>query len=218
MKFLDTPRSGSMQGITASRNRYGQYLRARAIPVNPRTTFQAAARARLAANSASWRGLSGAQRAGWADLATQMSRSDALGSTYLLNGFASFVSVNNNLLLVGDARVLSAPALVTPPVIDTATIILTAAVFSVGFAATPLPAGTRLLAYASPQRAAGRSFEADLRFIVSSLAAAATPLVLTTAYTARFGVPVAGNRIFVSLHCMTGGFRSGSLLVSQLVV
>ena len=217
MTFLDTPRSGSMQGITASRNRYGQYFRSRAIPVNPRASYQAAVRARLAANSASWRLLTNAQRAGWADLATQMSRSDALVSSYLLNGFAAYVSVNNNLLLVGDARVLAAPALVTPPVIDTATLTLTAAAFSVAFTSTPLPAGTRLLAYASPQRAAGRSFEADLRFCAASLAAAATPLVLTTAYTARFGVPVVGNRIFLSIHCMTGGFRSGSLLVSQLV-
>jgi hypothetical protein len=146
-----------------------------------------------------------------------MSRSDSLGTGYVLNAFGAFVSVNNNLLAVSAARVLDAPALVTPSTPDSVTITLTAAAFSVAYTPTPLAAGTRILAYASPQRSAGRSFEGDLRLVAFTTAAQASPLVLTTAYAARFGSPIAANRIFMSFHSTFGGFRSGPLSVSQVV-
>jgi len=171
----------------------------------------------MSANAAAWRTCSANQKAGWAALSTQMARTDALGSGYLLNSFGAFVSVNNNKLMVGDARVLDAPALVTPATLDSVTITLTAAAFSVVYAPTPAAALTRVPAYCSPQRSAGRTFEGDLRLVAFSTAAQASPLVLTTLYTARFGVPVVGNRIFISFHTLTAGFRSGPLFVSQVV-
>src|SRR5439155_109028 len=96
MKILDVPQSGSVAGVTSSRNRFGQYRRTRATPVNPNSTFQGAVRARLSVNSAAWRALTAAQRAGWNDLAASMTRTDSLGQTYSLTGFQSYCSVNNN--------------------------------------------------------------------------------------------------------------------------
>lgn len=48
--------SGSMGGMTASRNRYGAYLRARVVPVNPNTQKQALVRSAFALALARWRG------------------------------------------------------------------------------------------------------------------------------------------------------------------
>jgi hypothetical protein len=217
MKILDVPQSGSQAGTTSSRNRYGQYRRTRATPVNPRSTAQGLVRARMSASAANWRALTAAQRAGWADLGLMMARTDSLGQTYTLSGFQAFCSVNNNLSMVGDASITDAPALVTPPTLLTATVTLTAAAFSIAFTPTPLPASTKLVAFCSPQRSAGRGFESDLRFITVSAAALATPFVLTTLYTPKFGVPVVGNRVFLSLVCMKGGFASGPLLTSAVV-
>lgn len=146
-----------------------------------------------------------------------MSRTDALGQTYTLNGFAAFCSVNNNLAAAGEALVSAAPALLTPSGISTATVTLTAAAFSVAYTPTPMPASTRLFVYASPQRAAGRSYESDLRLIHVSAAAAASPADIASAYAARFGTPVVGNRIFLAFHAHKGGFRSGPLSMSQVV-
>ena len=217
MKILDVPQSGSQAGTTSSRNRYGQYRRTRATPVNPRSSAQGLVRARMAASAANWRGITALQRAGWADLGAMMSRTDSLGQTYTLSGFQAFCSVNNNLAMVGDAAITDATALVTPATLRTAVITLTAAAFSIAFTPTPPPAGVHVVAYCSPQRSAGRAFESDLRFILSSAAAAASPLVLTTAYTAKFGTPVTGNRVFVSLVTVKGGFESGPLLTSAVV-
>ena len=217
MKVLMPPQSGSVSGQTASRNRFGQYLRTRAIPVNPTSAAQGTVRARLAANSAAWRLLTSAQRAGWSDLGLSMVRSDSLGQSYSLQGNQAYASVNNNRLLSGLAVVADAPAIATPMSLTTVTITLTAASLSIAYTATPLAAATYLAVFASPQRSAGRNFEGDFRFVKLSAAAAVSPIVALTEYTAKFGVPVVGNRIFFSLVTITLGFESGPFITSALV-
>lgn len=217
MKFLGDPSSGSYQSLTHSRNRWGQYVRTRATPVNPNSSFQGTVRARLALNSAAWRGITANQKAGWTSLGLQMVRTDHLGQSYNLDGFAAFCSVRNNLAAAGDAAIVDAPPLVTPGPPATATITLSAAAFSIAYTPTPLATGARLFAYCSPQRTQGRNFEADFRLIAVSAAAAASPLVILTAYTARFGVPVPANVVFVQLRTHLGGFLSGPLTIRQVV-
>lgn len=217
MKILDVPQSGSVAGVTSSRNRFGQYRRSRSSPVNPNSDKQGAVRARLSASSAAWRALTDAQRAGWEGLASQMNRTDSLGQGYSLTGFQAFVSVNNNLAAAGDAALDDAPALQTPEIVATVTVTLTAAAFSIAYTATPLPAGVRLFAYCSPQRSAGRQYEGDLRLIQVTAAAAASPMDVEAAYVARFGVPVVGNKVFIALHTYKGGFLSGPFATSAVV-
>lgn len=217
MKQLNVPQSGSAAAMTASHNRYGQYLRNRRTPVNPRSTQQGVVRARLGANAAAWRGLTALQRAGWESLATQMSRRDSLGSTYTLNGFLCYCSVNNNLAAAGDTLLAAAPALVTPTAPATVVITLTAAAFSLAYTVTPLAAGQRLFAYCSPQQSAGRSFCNNLPLVQVSAAAAASPFNIFSAYQARLGTPVVGNRVFLSLVTYQGGFLSAPLQVSQVI-
>lgn len=217
MKILDVPRSGSYQAITSSRNRFGQYVRSRATPVNPASSAQGVVRARLAANAAAWRSLTAIQRAGWGDLGASMTRTDSLGQSYTLNGFAAYCSVNNLNVAAGNAVVGDAPALSTPSALLTAAITLTAAAFSVAYTATPLGAGARLFSFCSPQRSAGRAFEGDFRLISVSAAAAASPANIFAAYQAKFGTPIVGNRVFLSLTVYTAGFASGPLVTSAVV-
>lgn len=146
-----------------------------------------------------------------------MTRTDSLGQTYTLTGFQAYVSVNSNNDAAGNAIVAAAPALATPTGLLTVTITLTAAAVSIAYTTTPLAAGNRLFSFASPQRSAGRSFEGDYRLIAVSAAAAASPAVLTTAYAARLGTPVVGNRVFFSFQTYEAGFLSGPLNVSQVV-
>lgn len=217
MKFLGPTSSGSDGGTTWSRNRFGQYTRRRAVPVQPRTPSQLNQRARMSLNAAAWRALTDAQRAGWLSLGLMISRNDSLGQSYTLNGFGAYCSVNNNNLQAGNAAVSDAPAIVTPPDLLTATVTLTTAAFSIAYTATPLAAGVRLFARCSPQQSAGRKFNGDYRLISVSAAAAASPLVILTPYTAKFGVPVVGNRIFMSLQTYQAGFLSSPFSVSQIV-
>src|SRR5262249_57165743 len=121
------------------------------------------------------------------------------------------------LLDAGESALTDAPSIVTPPDLATVTVTLTAAAFSIAYTATPLAASTRLFAFVSPQQSAGRKFNGDYRLLTVSAAAAASTLVLTTAYTAKFGVPVVGNRVFISLQTHKGGFKGSPFNVSQVV-
>lgn len=171
----------------------------------------------MATNAAAWRSITDAQRAGWTSLGLMMTRTDSLGQTYTLNGFGAYCSVNNNKLDAGDAAVSAAPAIATPADILTCTLTLTAAAFSVAYTATPLATGVRLFIFVSPQRSAGRSFNGDYRLLAVTAAAAASPANILAAYTAKFGVPVVGNKIFVSLTTYLGGFRGQPFNVGQVV-
>lgn len=171
----------------------------------------------MSANAASWRALTAAQRAGWESLGAQMARADSLGSSYTLNGFMAYCSVNNNNVAAGNATVADAPVLTTPATILTAVITLTNVAFSVAYTVTPLPAGARLFSFVSTQQSAGRSFNANYYLLAVSAAAAASPANLLAAYTAKFGVPVTGNRIFMSFTTYQLGFQSGPLVTSQVV-
>jgi len=218
MKMLDVPQSGSIAGITSSRNRYGQYRRTRAIPVNPNSTYQGTMRARFGDMAQAWGNLTDNQRAGWASLGSQITRTDSLGQSYTLTGLGAYCLININNLDAGNAAVSDAPAIISPAGLLTVVITTTGGVLSVAYTATPLAAGTRLFSYASPQRSAGRYFEGDLRLIAVSAAAAASPANLLAAYSARFGVPVVGNKIFFSFQVYDTGFLSAPFLTSTVVL
>ena len=218
MKVLKDPQSGSAAGVTASRNRFGQYERTRAIPVNPASAAQGTVRNRLSVNSAAWRALTANQRAGWAGLGLMMTRSDALGQTYTLQGNQAYASVNNIRSACSLAATADAPGVSTPVGLATATITSTGGTLSIAYTATPLSAAHYLMIFASPQRSAGRSFEGDFRLIATTAAAAASPHNLLAAYSAKFGAPVVGNKIFFNLVVASLGFEGGPFIQAHLVI
>jgi len=110
-----TEASGSLDGVTYSRNAFGAYARQRSVPVNPNTPAQTAARTLLTSLSQSWRGLSSAQRNGWNVLATSVVRTNALGESYSPTGQQLYVGTNVNRQNVGLAIVDSAPTLDSAP-------------------------------------------------------------------------------------------------------
>lgn len=218
MKILDVPQSGSVAGVTSSRNRYGQYRRTRATPVNPNTTFQTAVRERLTDLSQRWRTLTALQRTGWAGLGLQIERTDSLGQTYNLTGLQAYTSLNANNIAAGNAVVDDAPALSEPASIETVTVTLEdTPTFSFAYTVTPLGTGIRAFIFAGPQRSQGRSFESDLRLMFVTAAAAASPANILSAYQARFGSPVLNNKIFWSVQLYEAGFLSAPLTGATIV-
>jgi len=100
---------GSQGGTVYSRNRYGNYVRNRTIPVNPNTEKQQSVRAefRWAANA--WRdGLTDADRLSWETYASITPWTNKLGMLVYLSGQAMFmrsaiISVQAGLNLPADA-------------------------------------------------------------------------------------------------------------------
>jgi len=217
MKILDVPQSGSIGGVTSSRNRFGQYRRSRAIPVNPNSSAQGVQRGRLSAGAAAWRALTALQRAGWNDLANGFTRTNSLGASYNMTGFMCFVSCYNNCLAAGVATLSDAPVLATPSTPVLGAITLTNAAFTVAYTPTPIGANIKVFTYVSLQRSAGRNFENDFRLLQVSAANAASPVNLFSAYQTRFGTPVTGNKIFVALRTFQTAFLSGPTIGNAIV-
>lgn len=196
MKKLTVPESGSQADTTASRNRFGQYNRTRAIPVQPRTPAQLQARSYLSDCSAAWRGLTEAQRLAWNALASTVMRRDSLGQQYSPTGHQLFVGLNATLLLSG-AAIVSAPPATFAFGANPATG-LTSAGGALTLVHGAVPADVGLEVYASPCVSAGRAFNGVYRRIMLIPPAAAGPsTVLTAEFTAKFGAPVVGSKVFV---------------------
>lgn len=207
MKFLGPPQSGSYQGLTSSRNRFGQYIRSRAIPVQPRTSQQLDIRARLTAQAALWRTYTDVVREAWTSLGLQMLRTDSLGQSNPLTGFSAAVSVNNVLATYGQSVVSDAPLIATPTEVGSVVLTATAGVPTFTVATTGEPGAGFIGIYASRPQSQGRSFIPGLKLITTS-AVGGSPYNILTAYTERCGTLVAGQKIAVLVRTMVDGFES----------
>ena len=109
-------RSGSIGATVYSHNRFGQYIRARSIPVNPQTDRQVNARNIARALAIAWQNtLTQAQRDGWETYASNLTWKNKLGEDVNLTGLNHYVRSNSpRLLLPGVlARIDDAPSIFT---------------------------------------------------------------------------------------------------------
>lgn len=87
--------SGSIAGNTFARNRFGNYLRARTKPVNPKSERQVNIRAIVSYLAERWHeDLSAVQRGLWDTYAAAVAMTNKLGETIYLTGFNHFVRCN----------------------------------------------------------------------------------------------------------------------------
>ena len=114
---LVTEGRGKLGGHVASKNKSGAIMRTKVTPVNPQTSAQASARSRLGGNSQAWSALSEEQRRSWNALAQETSKTNIFGDQYFPSGKNLFTSVNNNLVMVGEAQVSDAPIFTELPFI-----------------------------------------------------------------------------------------------------
>lgn len=134
MKFKSailTSASGSIGGMTASRNRGGMFFRGRVIPVNPNTPAQGSARAALANVIQHWSNtLTSAQRSGWATYAQGTPVVDRLGDQLILTGQQMYSKMqvprlNAGLTLIDEAPTVTGlattPEITTPGTLSIAT-------------------------------------------------------------------------------------------------
>lgn len=214
----------SIGGATASKNRAGNYFRARIAPVQPRTPAQQTVRANLSAFAASWRGLTASQIAGWNALAKSITKKSSLGQSYNPSG---------EQLYVGNNQVLANSEL--GPVTDPPTSAFTfealgaidavaaagAATFTVATGLAAAPTGVVFALWATPQLSAGISFfgKSARRYVANYPAADYASINIKAAYVALFGALVAGSAIEVGVTMLdtTSGFQS-QIITERIIV
>lgn len=211
MKFKGTiigEASGSYASNTFSHNRGGQYIRQRAVPVNPASSFQVAVRNTVAALTSGWLStLTAAQRAAWDTYAVNVPIADTLGEPRNVGGLAMYVRTNVPRLQNSVARLDDAPTTFnlgsfTNPTLGT----LSASADTIAIAFTNTDAwaaavGGFMFVYAS------RPFNASVNFFkgpyrsMGKISGAASPPTSPATFSAPFPFAV-GNRVAVQLRVM----------------
>jgi len=210
MKILDVPQSGSLAGQTSSRNRFGQYRRTRAIPVNPNTPAQSDARGWLSTLSQQWRALTAMIQDSWNAYGDTVTRTDSLGQTYTLTGQQAFIDVNIPKLLIADVIV------VNPPVgsITAPTLGVDSASIGAGVAITidpdPIPANRHMVIFSSPPLSLGRTFNNDFRFVAALDPAETSPYAIAADLEAKFGTLMISRRYFLKAYLIDDGTAPSS--------
>lgn len=107
-------RSGSLGATVYSHNRYGAYVRARSVPVNPNTDRQVGARGALQALAIRWNNtLTQPQRDAWEVYSGNLIWRNKLGDTTYLTGLAHYIRCNSVRIMVGLAILDAAPTVFT---------------------------------------------------------------------------------------------------------
>lgn len=217
MKYLGPPQSGSQAGTTASHNRAGQYFRNRRTPVTPtRTPKQGVLRAAFGSVSSAWQTLTSAAQAAWTGFAAGYPVVDSLGQSVVLTGHQYFVGVNTSLLNAGQAIVLTPPTNTTLNPLSPVTIYVDASgTFIVGYA--PPVSGDFALVAASKILSAGRLFNrAFSQFAVGDSTTSYADI--SQQFTAQFGQPIAGKRVFGRLVAVNSSGMSASPVIVNTTV
>ena len=102
--------SGSLGGITAARNKGGQYLRARVVPVDPGSPAQTTLRTVFSGLAVAWQTiLSQAERDAWDTYAENVTVVNRIGETVNITGFNMYIRSNTPRVQAGFARVDPGP-------------------------------------------------------------------------------------------------------------
>ena len=208
MKILDVMQSGK-RGLTVSqRGRYGMISRAYVIPANPRTVAQMNVRSILSRVSARWRGLSEAERAAWTSAARGVQSIARLGQSGPLTGAQLYNKINCNLLRFGQDPV-DAPT-VRPQFEELApqglTVTNTAGTIALKLTC-PSDPGDATVIRASAPVSQGRTSCSEFRVLGVCPAPVAGMADITALYTARYGVPPVGTKVFVRVNQMVDGWE-----------
>lgn len=197
MKYLGNPQSGSQANTVASRNRYGQYLRTRAMPVNPRTKTQTTVRTNLGSVASQWPQLTAANRDSWDHCAAIYPIKDSLGQTVILSGFQQFVRSNAARVRIG-LTVLAAPPNDTPfSKVQVSFLATTVATPNMPLTVLLPTAGQELILDFSRQVSNGVKFWDDWRFVIRLNSTNQPPVDAFPVWQPIFGDLVVGRKIFM---------------------
>jgi hypothetical protein len=197
--------SGKFGDNVFARNPSGLYLRKLVDPDQPNSERQMYVRDRFSVFASRWATITEEQRAGWNDLAGQITKTGKYGDLYNPTGHRLYIALNATRGEFALAALDDAPLAIEPtvPVADFApTLNVTLAgelEFKLGADATAL--ASKLLVFATEPMSPGRSAIPDASFRLTTTAATgdALNLNLGEAYESKFGVPAGGVKVGVKI-------------------
>jgi len=218
MKILDIPQSGKLGLVVSMGGRYGQVRRALVIPTNPRTDAQENVRVNFTRSAKNWRALTEAQRLAWHASAANVQSASRLGQSGPLTGSQHYLQVNaiNATFGAAPVEVPPKPAVFDELVVTGLVVTNNAGVIKVALTCPEDPAENTVIRAAKPQ-SAGRSKTNDYRIVGMCPMPAQGAADITALYTAKFGAPEPGTKVFVRVNQFVDGQESLPRTFSAIV-
>jgi hypothetical protein len=218
MKILDIPQSGKKGLDVSMSGRYGQVRRTLVIPTNPRTASQLGVRGAFAAILSRWRTLTQPQRAAWTAAASNHQTRARLGQAGPMTGSQLFLKINAVLALLGAEQVDAPPQSPQWPdnPVDGLVITNLAGVIALKVGCPSTPANNTIVRASKPV-SQGRSVNTDYRVLGVLPAPVAGSCDITSLYTAFFGVPPVGSKVFVKINQTIDGWEDLGKQVDAIV-
>ena len=219
MKILDIPQSGK-RGLNVSQNsRNGLVSRALVIPTNPQTDAQMRVRSFLRSVASKWSStLTQAQRDAWTAEAVQHQSKGRMGQSGPLTGFQLYAKINCSLLVIGADEVLTPPAAPVFGVLPVSGLSITnaAGVITLKLTTTASPPDGTMLWGAKPC-SQGKDAAPGVVFLGTVDSPVNNAIDITSAYTARYGSPTAGKKVFVKVNQNINGWEDVPRQFSAIV-
>ena len=218
MKILDIPQSGKRGLYVSQGGRYGQISRILVIPSNPRTASQTTVRAILSRVTAAWRGLQESQRAAWTAAASGVNSVSRLGQSGPLTGQQLFNKINCTLAKFGQDQVDAPPARPQYAALAPQNLVITNTGGTIALKLTcPTSPGTNTIVRGSKPVSQGYGKFTDFRVLGMCPTPAQGSSDITSLYTARYGVPPVGMKVFVSVSQMVDGWENQPVTFAAVV-
>jgi hypothetical protein len=193
---------GSIAGQVHSRNTYGNYIRQKVSPVQPRTDRQLEVRKLFSTLSRRFSYiLTDEQQEAWRQAAASTPVRDVFGDSITLTGINLYNRLNSLRALAGLDALDDPPPLEEVEALEnfTATWDAAAGQLSVEFEPDPVPTNRYLAIWATEPLNPGISFVTHkLRLLVVVPPGTASPLNITGDYTARYGSIIRGKAIYLA--------------------
>lgn len=226
MKFKSqvyTQTSGSVGGLTYSRNKGGMYCRARRIPVNPNTAYQATVKNLLSQLQTYWQALNNTQRNAWAVWAANMTFTNVMGDAESYTPVNCYILCNLQRLQAGLSRIDAAPVIyelaqLTPPVMTITAAGTTGSLAFTNTDAWATEVGGALLIWASrAQQPTINYFKGPYRY-TSKVAGAVSPPTSPSVLTLPFPSGPTGSRQFFKAVAVRADGRPSPIFLFQSTV
>jgi len=209
MKILDIPQSGK-RGLNVSQDgQFGQISRATGRVANPRTPSQMTVRDNLSHVSAGWRALEEIQRAAWMAAAKDTMSNPRLNQSGSLSGFQLFTKINCALAQFGQDQVDAPPAQAQFPTLAPQNLVIANASGAITLKLTcPTSPGENTIVRGAKPLSQGRETCTDFRVLGMCPTPAQGSADITSLYTARYGVPPVGKKVYVQVNQFVDGWES----------
>lgn len=210
---------GKLGGHVAAQNRGGSYLRTKVTPSNPQTTYQTTIRNLFGSISAGWSGLTASAILAWNSAVEEWKSTNIFGDLKQPSGKALYQRLNLQAQIVGYSAVALPPAKVVLP--DSNVTLVVMAITAAAITATGLYSGTGFTVetFASGTVTPGTTFVKNLmRRIGDSAGAAYVPATAYTQYVAKFGAPVAGDKVYIGYKIVAANGQASPMQVISTIV